>query len=185
MNLTAKKRAGETKGANNQIRRSGNIPAVLYSSGEPGVSIEVEGAEFQTALRNIKKGHLSTTVFDLEVEGKKTKAIVKGIQYHRTTYDIIHLDFEELKADVPVSVKVPIEFTGVADCVGVKLGGAVRQIIRNVKVECLPKDIPSAFTLDIRELKMKQSKRLSDIQMAEGIKPVAATDEVVVVIAKR
>ncbi|MDN3506895.1 MAG: 50S ribosomal protein L25 [Simkaniaceae bacterium] len=185
MNLTAKKRAGETKGANNQIRRDGNIPAVIYAAGEPGASIEINGPEFHAALRSIKKGHLSTTIFTLDVAGKKTKAIVKGIQYHRTSYDIIHLDFEELKDGVPVTLKVPIECEGAADCVGIKLGGSMRQIIRSVKVECLPKDIPSQFSLGIHELKIKQSKRLSDIALPKGIKPVATTDEVVVVIAKR
>ncbi|NGX59985.1 MAG: 50S ribosomal protein L25 [Chlamydiae bacterium] len=185
MNLTAKKRAGETKGETKQIRRSGNIPAVFYAPGETGISIEIDGPEFAAAMRNIKQGHLSTTIFTLNVDGKKKKAIVKGIQYELTSYDVIHLDFEELKDDIPVTVKVPVECVGLADCVGVKLGGFLRQIIRNVKVKCLPKDIPSEFALDISELKIKQSKRLSDITMPKGVNPIAAADEVVAVIAKR
>lgn len=185
MELTAKKRAGETKGENNKIRRDGNIPAVFYGYGSPSLSIEINGPEFHAAIREMKQGHLSTTVFSLTIDGKKSKAIVKGIQYDLTSYDVIHLDFEELKDDVPVTVKVPVECTGIAECSGIKLGGAMRQIIQKVKVKCLPKDLPSKFELDIRELKMKQSKRLSDIAMPEGVKPVAATDEVVVVIAKR
>ena len=71
------------------------------------------------------------------------------------------------------------------DCVGIKLGGFLRQVIRSVKVRCLPKNIPQNFELDIRNLKMRQSKRLSDLVMPEGVTPLAATDEVVVVIAKR
>ena len=185
MNLTAKKRAEETKGITKKIRREGNIPAVFYASGETGVSIEIDGPEFQAAMRTIKPGRLSTTVFTLDLEGKKIKAIVKGIQYDLTTYDVIHLDFEVLKDDVPVTVKVPVECVGVADCVGIKLGGSLRQIIRNIKVQCLPKHIPEEFFLDVQDLKMRQSKRLSDIAMPEGVRPIAATDEVVVVIAKR
>lgn len=185
MNLTAKKRAGETKGETKKIRRDGNIPAVFYSPGSPGVPIEIDGTEFQAALRQIKSGRLSTTIFTLDLDGKKSQAIVKGIQYDLTSYDVIHLDFEELKEDAPVTVKVPIECVGVADCVGIKLGGSLRQIIRDVKVKCLPKHIPEEFALDVRELKLRQSKRLSDITMPEGVKPIAATDEVVVVIAKR
>lgn len=185
MKLTATKRAGETKGAVKQARRAGRIPAVFYAAGNPGQSIEVDGAQFSAALRSIKKNHLSTTIFDLEVDGKSQKAIVKGIQYDRVTYDVIHLDFEGLDDKRPVQLNIPIEFTGVADCVGIKLGGNLRQVIRSVKVKCLPKHIPSEFTLDVRELKMKQSKRLSDIAMPEGVAPVGKADEVVVVIAKR
>ncbi|NGX26311.1 MAG: 50S ribosomal protein L25 [Chlamydiae bacterium] len=184
MQLTAKKRAGETKGAIKQIRRDGNVPAVFYAPGEPGVSIEVNGPEFQAAMRNIKQGRLSTTIFTLDVDGKKTKTIVKGIQYDLISYDVIHLDFEELKEDIPITIKVPVECVGKADCVGIKLGGFFRQIIRNVKVKCLPKDIPSEFSLNISDLKIKQSRRLSDIAMPEGVKPITTADEVVVVIAK-
>ncbi len=185
MNLSAKKRAGETKGQTKQIRRDGNIPAILYSLGNQGQMIEVDGAQFAAALRKIKQGRLATTTFTLDVDGKKVEAIVKDIQYHLTSYRITHIDFSELKKDVPVRVKVPVECTGEAECEGIKLGGFMRQVIRSVKVECLPKDIPQEFELDVRELKIKQAKRLSQIAMPKGVRPLATTDEVVVVIAKR
>lgn len=185
MNVTAKKRAAEKKTANKQIRREGNIPAIFYVPGKPAIPIEVNGEEFHAVLRHLKPGRLSTMIFTLDLDGEKVKAIVKGIQYDLTSYDVIHLDFEGLIDDIPVTIKVPVECVGIADCVGIKLGGSLRQIIRNVKVQCLPKHIPEEFTLDVKELKIKGSKRLSDIAMPEGVKPMAATDEVVVVIAKR
>ena len=185
MNLTVKKRADENKGAVKQARRAGKIPAVFYAASKPGQAIEIDGAEFGAVMRSIKKNHLSTTVFNLDIDGTKAKAIVKGIQYDRVTYDVIHLDFEGLDDKKLVQINVPIEFTGVADCVGVKLGGNLRQVIRNVKVKCLPKDIPHEFQLDVREMKMRHSKKLSDIAIPEGVVPVGKADEVVVVIAKR
>ena len=185
MNLTAKKRAKDTKAQINQIRREGNIPAVFYAPQSPAVSIEVEGAQFEAALRHIPKGRLATTVFTLKVDGKTTKAIVKDIQYDVTTYNVIHLDFEELKEGVPVRINVPIECTGMEECVGIKQGGALRQIIRSVRVECLPGDIPREFFIDIRELSMRQSKKLSALEMPKGVRALAKADEVVAVIAKR
>ena len=185
MNLTASKRAGETKSATKHARREGKIPAVFYSCENPGESIELDALEFDAILRQVKPNHLSTTIFTLKFEGKSIKAIVKGVQYHRTSYKVLHLDFEELKDNMPVKVKVPIEFVGIADCVGIKLGGFLRPIVRNVKVKCLPKDIPSQFELDITDMKIKQSKRLSDIPMPQGVETLTVTDEVVVVIAKR
>lgn len=185
MKLTATKRVEETKGAVKQARRLGKIPAVFYADGKPGLPIEVDGAQFSAAIRTVKKNHLSTTVFSLEIDGKEQKMIVKGIQYDRINYDVIHLDFEGLDDNRLVKINVPIEFTGINDCVGIKLGGNLRQVIRNVKVKCLPKNIPSEFVIDVRELKMRQSKKLSDIEMPEGVVPIAKADEVVVVIAKR
>ncbi|NGX38758.1 MAG: 50S ribosomal protein L25 [Chlamydiae bacterium] len=185
MKLSAKTRVSTTKGVVKQSRREKNIPAVIYSPGSPAQSIEVNGVEFDAVMRNMKQGRLATTIFTLDLDGKPVKAIVKDIQYNLTNYQVIHLDFEELKDDTPVKVKVPVECVGEAECVGIKLGGVMRQVIRQVKVKCLPKDIPAEFELDIQELKMKQVKRLSDIVMPKGVKPIAATDEVVVVIAKR
>lgn len=185
MKLTAKKRAGESKGETKQMRREGKIPAVFYSPGQTGQSIEISNEEFNAVLRSIKPNHLSTTVFELEIEGKKCKALVKEVQYDVTTYNVIHLDFIELKKDTPVRVNIPIECVGVGECVGIKLGGALRKLMRNIQVECLPESIPTQFDVDVRNLKMKQVRRLSDIVIPEGVKAITSSDTVLVMIAKR
>lgn len=185
MKLAVSKRTQTKKSDTKQIRRKGNIPAIFYSAGKPCELIVVDGIDFKTILRQMKPGRMPTTVFTLTLDGKTRKAIIKDIQHNLTNYEVIHIDFEELVEDVPVHVKVPIGITGAVDCVGIKLGGFLRQVIRTVKVECLPKKMPTEFQVDVRELGIRQSKRLSDIQMPEGVKPLAPLDEVVVVIAKR
>ncbi|MES2345072.1 MAG: 50S ribosomal protein L25/general stress protein Ctc [Chlamydiota bacterium] len=185
MKLTVTKRDGTRKSEVKQIRRKGNIPAILYAAGRSCENIEVDGNAFKTILREIKAGRLSTTQFLLECGSKERLAVVKDIQYHPTTYQIIHLDFEELLDNSPVSLNVPITCTGIVECMGIKLGGFLRQVIRQVKVECLPKDIPSEFVIDVRDLGIRQSKRLRDLVLPQGVKPMAPMEEVVVVIAKR
>ena len=83
-----------------------------------------------------------------------------------------------------MNLNIPITLASVAECVGVKLGGFLRQVIRAVKVQCLPKDIPSEFFLDVKDLGIKQVRRLSEIVMPQGVKPLAKLEEVVVVVAK-
>ncbi len=186
MKLTVSKRNSAKKSEAKKLRREGDIPAVIYSGGKEGEIITVKGNEFQKHLSHIKRGHLPTTVFTLvDGEGTERKAIIKDIQYHVTTYNIMHLDFEELHDDVLVNVKVPIEFLGAAECIGVKLGGVLRQVIRHLRVRCLPKNIPEGFGLDVRTLNMKDTIRLHDIDIPEGVRPMANMDEVVVVVAKR
>lgn len=186
MKLNIKTRLAETKGEANAMRRAGNIPAVLYAKNQPNRLYEVSGEEFRTHLRKMPKGNLPNTVFSLEDEkGNTIKAIVKDIQYHVSNYNILHLDFLELKDDVEVNVKVPLRFIGAADCVGVKLGGVVRAVIRHVKVRCLPQDIPSEFNLDITKLSMNQSLRLSSLKMPENVKSLLSPKETAVTIAKR
>jgi large subunit ribosomal protein L25 len=185
MNLTTYQRKEKSKGSLNALRRKGDIPAILYSKGQEGTPFSVDGQEFRKVLRTIQKGTLSTVVFDLQGEGASSKVVVKGIQYHPTTYEVLHLDFMELHDDTKINVKIPIQCTHTADCVGVKAGGVLRQVIRAVKVRCLPKDLPSIFHMNVKNLGMKQSMRLKEIQFPEGVEAVTSLEEVAVIVAKR
>lgn len=185
MKLAVKPRSSEKKKEIKDIRREGNVPAIIYSSQVKPEKLIVDGSEFKAILRTMKPGQLPTTVFTL-VDGKKERrAIIKDIQYHLTTYIVSHIDFEELVENVPVNVKVPVNCVGVMDCTGVKLGGFLRQVLRYVPVQCLPKHIPSEFIVDVRDLGIRQSKRLRDLEMPKDVKPLAKPEEVLVVIAKR
>lgn len=184
MQLKTYKRSSGVKSELNQIRRSGNIPAILYAKGEKGQEIVVDGPQFKALVRSVKNGCLSTTKITLEGEVSTKEVVLKEIQYHPTSYDVWHLDFEELSPERLVSVKVPVQCTGVPDCVGIKLGGTLRQVIRALRVSCLPKDIPTAFQVDVRELQIGQTKRLSDIAIPENVRPLADLNEVAIVIAK-
>lgn len=185
MELKTSKRDAANKTESKALRRAGNIPAVLYVHGKEGEKIAVNSSDFKKILNQIPSGTLATTIFSLDVGGKKKRAILKDIQYHPTSYEVAHLDFEELNDAHPVTLNIPIQCTGVVDCVGIKLGGSLRQVIRTVKVRCLPKDIPSHFEIDVRELNIGQSKRLSELAIPERVRPMVNTHSVAVVIAKR
>lgn len=186
MKLQTIKRTADSKSEVKKLRREGYIPAVLYVKGQSGETMAIKANEFQAYLRQVKSGHLPTTIFTLvDDKGKERRVVIKDIQYQITTYVVTHLDFEELLPDQKVNVNIPIECTGMVDCVGIKLGGVLRQVIRHVRVRCLPKDIPSYFELDIRELGLKQSKRLRDLQIPKPVRPLVDMNEVVAVIVKR
>ncbi len=176
-------REGSKKSELGEIRRAGNIPAVLYAPFKSAEKIVIDGVDLKTALRGIVPGRLSTTQFLLEGEKQESCVLVKDIQYHPTTYDVLHMDLM-VPGDL-VRVRVPIEYTGVAECQGIKLGGFLRQVIRSILVECRKDQIPEVFSLDVRELVIGQSKRLSDLTIPEGIRPLVNLKEVAVVIAKR
>lgn len=184
MELTTKKRDHARKSEIKRIRREGGIPAVIYGLHREAETIEIDRAEFEAHLRTIPRGELATCRFKLK-GGVTCEAIIKDIQYHRTTYAILHLDFEELQPGVPVRLNVPIQFEGVEECSGIKLGGVLRPVIRSLRVQCLPEAIPTRFTLDVRELNLRQTKRLRDIQIPAGVSPIGKMDEVAVVIAKK
>jgi len=185
MKLSYFSRTAGKKGEVNKLRREGSIPAVLYGLNQPAVTISIKKNDVETFLRNMKQGLLSTAIFELN-DGQKThKAIIKEVQYHRSTYAIEHIDFALVDDKSMVTVNVPLQITGAAEGVGVKLGGVVRQSIRSRKVPCLLKDIPQELTLDVRNMELNHTKRLSDIAIPAGVKPIAKMNEVAVVIAKK
>lgn len=186
MKLKMQTRTVERKSDAKKMRRADDIPAVIYGHGTTAETITVKNSEFTALLRGVLPGRLSTTVFTLsDSKGKARRAILKDIQYHVTTYNIMHLDFEELQDKVKVNVKVPIECTGAADCPGVKLGGVLRQVIRYIRVRCLPADIPAVFELDVKSLGPRESRRLSDLAIPETVRPLADLNEVAAVVVKR
>jgi large subunit ribosomal protein L25 len=187
MKLQMAARKTERKSDAKKLRRAGQIPAIIYAhdnaNGEP---IAIKNSEYTSLVRSVQQGRLSTTVFNLvDEKGKERQAIIKDIQYNVTTYDVIHLDFEELRKDVPVNVKVPIEFTGVVDCVGVKLGGVLRQVIRYLRVRCLPRNIPSVFEVDVKSMGLGEYRRLSDLNIPKDVQPLAEMHEIAVSIGRR
>ncbi|MFQ5729539.1 MAG: 50S ribosomal protein L25/general stress protein Ctc [Waddliaceae bacterium] len=186
MKLNIYNRISGRKGDTKRSRREGKIPAVLYVRSKPSETILVDSAAFGAILRHVEPGRLATTKITLvNEEGKERIALVKDIQYRTTIYDVIHLDFEELFDEVKVKVNVPIICTGAVDCVGIKLGGVLRQVIRHLRVQCLPKDLPEFYELDVRSLVMNESRKLKDLAISSAVRPLAHLDEVAVVIAKR
>lgn len=186
MKLSYFSRTVGKKGEINRLRREGYIPAVVYGKNHTPEAIFIKKEEFDALSRQIRTGLMATKVMELHDEhGKHFKVLVKEIQYHRVTYAVEHIDFVAVSDKASITVNVPIQIQGLADCVGVKLGGFMRQVIRALKVSCHLKDIPEQFTLDIRELQVSQVKRLSDIALPEGVRPLAKMNEVAVVIAKK
>lgn len=186
MELKVLKRSTGKKSASLRLRLEGQIPAVIY--GLPGKSapISVDSTEIQQYLRKLEPGQLATSRFTLvDEQGEKTPVLIKEIQYHPTSYEILHLDFSKLEKGKKVNVNIPVEFVGVADCVGVKQGGSIRQVIRKIPVRCTPETMPTSFTLNVAPMAMGDLLRIRDLEIPAGVEPKIGSKEVIVVIAKR
>ncbi|EKE07766.1 MAG: 50S ribosomal protein L25 [uncultured bacterium] len=185
MKLKVEERTTGRKGVTSQLRREGMVPAILYGAGKAGTPVAVKNDTLKEILRKIQPGRLSTTIFELERGAKTIQAIIKDVQYHVASYEIEHVDFLEMEESKLVEINVPISLVGAADCAGVKLGGFIRQVIRSLKVSCLPKNIPESFSLDIRNVGIGQSKLLSDLEIPPSVRPLAKLTEVLVLVGKK
>lgn len=149
------------KKGSREIRRQGMIPAVLYG-GEEVVHFAVTPNEVKTLIYtpNFK-------LAEVEVDGKKHKAILKEYQMHPVTDEVLHIDFLRLVDGVPVRVDVPVRFKGVSP--GVKSGGKLQQNVRRIRIKTTPEHLVDELKVDISRLQMGQSIRVRDIDPNENI----------------
>ncbi|HWV51906.1 50S ribosomal protein L25/general stress protein Ctc [Pseudorhodoplanes sp.] len=174
---TLRPKAG--KGAARAIRREGRTPAVIYGANEAPVAITVDHAD----IRNkIYAGHFLTTLYDIELDGKKHRVIPRDYQLDPVKDFPIHVDFMRLAAGVLIRVNVPVHVINVEQSPGVKRGGAVNIVTHSIPLRCPPDRIPQSIEVDVAGLEINNSKHLSDVKLPEGVKPVSREDMTLVTI---
>ncbi len=164
--LEAQKRQPGTKNHARRVRLDGKIPAVVYGAGKDSLPITVD-PRVVTRILNSDTGH--NTIFDLTMDGEKTKAMIVDWQYEPIKGRLLHIDLKRIALDKVLRVSVPIELIG--EAAGVKQeGGILEQMLREVEIECLPADIPSHIDVDVSELTFGKVLRVSDLPHSEKIK---------------
>jgi large subunit ribosomal protein L25 len=159
--ITATPRAAAGKGAARQTRFAGKVPAVIYGHGRATQPLTLDAKALEMALSGIEP---ASTLFEVTVEGKKTRALIREIQRHPVRPDIIHVDFYEIHADEKVRLKVPVHLVGTPD--GVRNGGGVLdQVMREVEIEVLPEHIPERVELDVSALAIGHSVHVSNLSI--------------------
>jgi large subunit ribosomal protein L25 len=165
--LTIEPRTDLGKNASNRIRSGGFIPAVLYSHGESEV-IQISRKDFFKLF----KGRISESViFDIHSKEKKDEermAYVKDYQMDPVSGEILHVDLFKVTKGEKIHTHVPIEFVGTPK--GVKLGGILEVDLREIEVECLPKDLPEKIQLDVSNMEVGDSLHVKDVVLAEGVR---------------
>ena len=166
--LAAKGREGTGKGAARAIRREGRVPAVIYGAGKPPVSISLDG---NTTTKLIYGGHFLTTVFEIDVDGSKVRAIPRDYQLDVVRDNPIHVDFLRLEAGSRIRVEIPVHFTGHDTCPGLKKGGALNIVRHAVEMMVPVDDIPESITTDLSPYEIGDSIHISAFELPAGCKP--------------
>lgn len=158
--LDARTRESTGKGAARKLRSSGRIPAVAYGHGMENRSLSVSAHELQKLLGSI---NAENTIIELRIEGAMAvQALIREVQHHPSRPYIQHVDFFEVSASEKLHVEIPVRLHGIP--IGVREGGGVLQeVLREISVECLPKDIPSEVDIEIGNLQVGDSIHVSDV----------------------
>jgi len=174
--VTAQPRASRGKNEARRTRRSGLIPAVIYGAFKDPVSVSLIPKDI-TKIIHSKTGHNS--IFDVEIEGvERTPVIVADEQYDPIKGTLLHIDLRRIDLTRKLRVAVPVHVTGEAK--GVKQQGGVLDVVtRTIEIECIPDDIPNQFDVDVTELMIGSTIRVSDLALKTGVRVLTAGDAVI------
>jgi large subunit ribosomal protein L25 len=162
--LDVDSRAAEGSRAARRLRRTGRVPGVLYGGGADPVGFSVDARELRIALAG------SGAVVDLSIDGAKpTPVVLKEAQRDPVRGDTTHVDLLRVRLDKPIHAVVPLELTGVEDTPGVKEGGILEQLTRELNVEALPTAIPESIVHELGALEIGDTLALEAIVMPEGV----------------
>ncbi len=179
MNVSVRQKTG--KEIAKKLRQQGLIPAVIYGPGSEPVPLAVKANELKKVLYRYKDEQILFSL-NLEDNGSSVQklALVKELQYHPVTDEIIHVDFYEISMEREVEVEVPIEVVGKAR--GVEHGGHLQLLLHTMTVSCLPGTIPDRIQVDVSDLDIGDVIHVRDLTPPEGVRYLDNPDEPVVTI---
>ncbi len=173
--LTVSRRDPAGSRAARRLRREGVVPGVVYGGGKDPVPFQVESRVLRLALSH------AGAVLDLTVDGEaSTPVVVKELTRHPVTSDAIHIDLLRVRLDRPIQATVALELVGSDDAPGVKEGGVLEHVTRELTIEALPTDIPDSIEFDVSEMNIGDTVTLAELTPPEKVKLM---DDAEVVIA--
>jgi large subunit ribosomal protein L25 len=175
LKLKAQKRDMIGRGAAKKYRQDGWIPAEYYSSQKDNIHLILNQKEFESKLLH------AHGLLELEVEGEKEKlqCVLKDLQIDPVKETLVHADFQGVKLGEKLTLDIPIVLKGTA--AGVKAGGILEFITREVEIECVPNDIPDNLEIDVTDLEIGDSVRIKDLKF-EKIRILDDEDETILIV---
>ncbi len=172
--VTAQPRKQLGSRANKRLRDTGMLPGVIYGHKEAVVPVTLPKKE---VVNHLNKGaHL----FDLALEGKSEKVLIKEVQFDHLGIEVIHVDFARVSLDEKVEVTVPLELKGTP--AGEADGGVLQQIISELEIECLVTDIPNHIVVSVADMKLDDVLHIKDLKLPTGVKVLQDEDLIVATV---
>jgi large subunit ribosomal protein L25 len=179
--LAVQSRTGRGKGYAGRLRRAGKVPGVFYGPERATSAISVDSREFRNKFGALEGSHLIQLLSPLAELNDKV-ALLKEIQRHPVTGDLLHLDLYEVDVNKLLQTTVPLHFVGKAQ--GVTAGGILQSLRRDITVECLPRDIPEFIEVDVSGLGIHDAIHIAELVLPAGVQAVYDTNDPVVTVVQ-
>lgn len=172
--LSVQSRQPEGSRAARRLRRTGKVLGVVYGGGDDPVAFQVDARELRNALAH------AGAVIDLAIDGARpTPVVLKELARHPVTGETVHLDLLRVRLDVAIGSTVMIELTGADDAPGVKEGGVLEQVTREVEIESLPTDIPDLLELDVSQMVIGDTLTVALLEPPSGVSILTDSETVI------
>ncbi|MCU7851204.1 MAG: 50S ribosomal protein L25/general stress protein Ctc [Candidatus Thiodiazotropha sp. (ex Monitilora ramsayi)] len=170
--IIAQSRIDTGKGASRRLRRSGQVPGIVYGAHKEPTMISLLHHEMIHALQNEA---FYSSLLTLKLDDKPETVVIKDLQRHPAKPFILHVDFQRVQADEKIRLHVPIHFINEETCPGIKSGGQASHVMADVEISCLPKDLPEFIEIDMSNLEMGAIIHASELTLPAGVE-LAASD---------
>jgi len=168
LNVTVRNDLG--KGASRRLRRTGQIPGVLYGAGSEAAALNIDHDEL---LHHLEHEAFFSHVLTLNFGDRSERAVLKDLQRHPSKPVLLHADFLRVSDSDVIRMHVPLHYINEDVCPGRKAGGVVTHNLNEVEVVCLPGNLPEYLAIDLANLNVGESAHLSDIALPDGVQLVA------------
>ena len=172
--LTLTPRDASSSRATRRLRRQGCVPGVVYGGGADPVAFQVDERELRHALA--ARG----AVLELAIDGSSTPAVLKDAHYHPVRGETLHVDFLRVRLDVAIHATVLLDLVGSEEAPGVKEGGVLEQVTRELNIEALPGDIPETIQHDVSGMEINETITLSAVTPPKGVTLIDDVEETVI-----
>jgi large subunit ribosomal protein L25 len=173
--IKAEPRSVQGTGASRRLRRESKVPGIVYGAGKDATPIEVDHKDLWFKLK-MEAFHAS--ILDMEIGTEKSQVLLRDYQMHPFRPIILHVDFQRVAADKKIHMSVPLHFVNEAISPGVKVaGGLVEHVMKELEIECLPKDLPEFIEVDLANLQAGHSLHVSALALPAGVEAIVPKGE--------
>ena len=164
-------------GSTHSLLTKGMVPGIIYGKGSEPSKIALEN---KILMKLMNTGSFYSTIIDIDINGKVEKILPKQLQYHPVTDKLIHFDFLRVQDDTKVTVEVPVEFLNQETCPGLKKGGVLNLVRREVELSCNANKIPNKLQFDLINSEIGDSIKISNIDLPDGVMPTITDRDFVI-----
>ena len=165
--INASSRESQGTGESRRLRAKGRLPGVIYGGDGNTQSIELDHKDL---FYKLKTDVFHASILSINIDGRKEQVLLRDVQMHPFRQQVLHVDFQRVRQDQKIYMKVPLNFINADIAPGVKLsGGMVSHVVTEVEISCLPKDLPEFITVDLSEMTAGSTLHLSDLKLPENV----------------